>query len=90
MLTPFRHPSLSLQGIHPSVHRIPENFNAIGHAGAWHLNRERVDPQGFTASRRLRLPDGRGWVVPDKGPTAAIPAQPFRRPSTAAGEKAPL
>gem|GEM_PF-6274509 len=29
-LTTFHHPSLALPGLHPSVHRIPENFNAIG------------------------------------------------------------
>ena len=29
-LTPFHHPSLALPCVHPSVHRIPENFNAIG------------------------------------------------------------
>jgi hypothetical protein len=29
-LTPFRHPSLALPGLCPSVHRISMNFNALG------------------------------------------------------------
>jgi hypothetical protein len=29
-LSPFHHPSLALPSLHPSVLRIPENFNAIG------------------------------------------------------------
>jgi len=33
ILAPFRHPSLTLPGLHPSVHRIPEYFNAIGRGG---------------------------------------------------------
>jgi len=72
-LTPFRHPSLALLGLHPSVHRIPENFNAIGRtpgATDWKSVVPPWRPLGGRGAWDLRrgvvvgilLPHGRGSV----------------------------
>jgi hypothetical protein len=88
-LTSFHHPSLALPGLHPSFHRIPENFNAIGvHSIAAKKLERRSGDVNPPVTVRIRAACAAAETTRTRHVTPGRSRWPYR-PETQPGRKCP-